>query len=531
MSSVPPNMPPTVPPRYDKAQWRAYREQQKAAWRAQRDAWKAQRHAWKTQYTGIYGPRVPSIVGPLLLVVAGVIALLIVTGRMDASAFWGWYGQWWPLLLIGAGLVLLGEWALDMHRGVPVRRKGSFVGILIFLAILGLCAAGCDHFWQWTHNNFGDNDFFNTFGLPEHDQNQAVSDVPISATGSVIILNPRGDVSISASDQPVMTFQVQEVAYAGSDAAAKRIFEAEALNVAKSGDVTIVKSPGDSHGKVNLTIGVPRTAKVTIKADRGDVTASGLGTGIDVTISHGDVHLNTIAGPIVAHLAKGEFSARDIQGDVTSAGPCTDVTLADIKGSVALNCDYFGQILLERVSSAVHLHSRSDIQLAQLDGDLTLTDDSLNVTQAKGPIHVVTQSRDVDLSQIEGDSDVEDRDGTIRIAPGDNYNVKAKNSKGDVEITLPPNASATVSGQTHNGDVVTDFGLTVNGEQDKTVSGRIGGGSAHITLSTDNGDLRIKKGSANEAAPTAPAAKADPNAPNERHLKSSKQLPAQPVTQ
>ena len=33
------------PPYDPKTQWRVYREQQKAAWRAQRDAWKAQRYA------------------------------------------------------------------------------------------------------------------------------------------------------------------------------------------------------------------------------------------------------------------------------------------------------------------------------------------------------------------------------------------------------------------------------------------------------------------------------------------------------
>ncbi|MGH9559831.1 MAG: DUF4097 family beta strand repeat-containing protein, partial [Terracidiphilus sp.] len=261
----------------------------------------------------------------------------------------------------------------------------------------------------------------------------------------------------------------------------------------------------------------------------GDVTAWELGDGIDVTAPHGDVHLNTITGSVLAHLSKGEFSARDVNGEVTSAGPCTDVTLSGIKGGVTLNCDYFGQINLERVSGPVHLHSRSDIQLAQLAGSLTLTDDSLNISQAKGPVRVVTQSRDVDLSQIDGDSDVEDRDGTIRIAPAGNYNVEAKNSKGDVEITLAPNASSTVNGQTHNGDIVTDFALAVSGEENKTVSGRIGGGTARITLSTDNGDLRIKKGSATVAA--APAATAAPNAPNAPHLKSSKALPAQPVTQ
>jgi hypothetical protein len=58
MSSIPPNMPPgggappPIPPYDPKTQWRVYREQQRAAWRAQRDAWKAQSHAWKAGYVG-----------------------------------------------------------------------------------------------------------------------------------------------------------------------------------------------------------------------------------------------------------------------------------------------------------------------------------------------------------------------------------------------------------------------------------------------------------------------------------------------
>src|SRR5580658_9269969 len=98
MSSVPPNTPPNTPPGgpppgyspYDpKTQWRIYREQQKAAWRAQRDAMRAQRYAAKAgYYGGVYTPRVPSIVGPIILIGVGVIAFLILTGHIAADGFW-----------------------------------------------------------------------------------------------------------------------------------------------------------------------------------------------------------------------------------------------------------------------------------------------------------------------------------------------------------------------------------------------------------------------------------------------------------
>ena len=51
-----------------------------------------------------------SIVGPILLIGIGVIALLIATGHLVAVDFWTWYGHWWPALLILAGLALLAEW-------------------------------------------------------------------------------------------------------------------------------------------------------------------------------------------------------------------------------------------------------------------------------------------------------------------------------------------------------------------------------------------------------------------------------------
>jgi len=51
-------------------------------------------------------------------------------------------GRWWPLLLILAGLGLLAEWAIDLRRETPVRRSGSFVGIIIFWRVLGFGAAG-----------------------------------------------------------------------------------------------------------------------------------------------------------------------------------------------------------------------------------------------------------------------------------------------------------------------------------------------------------------------------------------------------
>ena len=543
MSSVPPNMPPGGIPPYDpKTQWRVYREQQKAAWRAQRDAWKAQRYAWKAGYVGTYGPRVPSVVGPIILVAVGIIALFIATGHIAATDFWTWYAHWWPVLLIIAGLALLGEWALDLRRDTPVRRGGSFIGILILVAIIGLGASGWSNWWGPFRAQIGDNgdDFFNAFGQPQHDNDAQVLNTQIPANAAIEIQDPRGDISIASADTTSIQVEAHEVAFTNSDSEAKKIFAAEAPHVTVTGNAVLVKSDSNSSGRLNLTITVPHSAHVTVNSGRGDVTVAGLGAGVNVTSPHGDVHLSSITGSVQVHLAndKHDFSAHQVTGDITADGNCNDLTLSDTKGRVTINGEIFGEVHLESISGPVDIHtSVTDLQLAELTGDLTLNSDDLRVTEAKGPVHVVTHAKDVDLSQIYGDTHVENRDGRISVEPAGNYAVEAKNSKGDVELTLPPNASASIDGHTHNGDIVSDYELTISGDENKTVTGRVGGGGSKMVLTAENGDLRIKKGTgfstttstgSSEDVPKPPKA---PTAPNAPHLKAQKALPPQPVKQ
>ncbi len=524
--------PPPFPPYDSKTQWRAYREQQKAAWRAQREAWRAQQRAVKANYIGAYGPRIPSIVGPVILIAAGVIGLLALTGRINPGEFFGWYGHWWPMLLITAGLAMLAEWALDMRREVPVRRGGSFVGIIILLAILGVCASGWNHVRPW-FSEWGDhdNDFYNFFGLPEHDHDQKLVSAAIPGTPSIEIDNPRGDVSITAGDGSTVEVQAHELAYADSDSGANKIFDSEAAQLKVSGSAVTVKSNGNDSGRVNMAITVPRNARVTVETDKGDVTADGLGAGVKVT-AHGDVHLSEIAGLVEARFFDGkhDFSAHDVQGDVTSSGDLNDMTLSEIKGKVAQNGEILGDVHMETISGPIHLHtSVTDLQLAELPGDLTLDSDDLRVNEAKGQVRVVTHSKDVDLSQISGDSYVEDRDGSISVEPVGAYGVDAKNGKGDVEVTLPPNASAAVNARTRNGDIVSDFPMPSTEGENKLATFQIGSGGPKIVLSAENGDVRIKKGSALPPAPEAPPTPKQPTAPDAQHLKPSKGLPAQPV--
>jgi hypothetical protein len=114
--------------------------------------------------------------------------------------------------------------------------------------------------------------------------------------------------------------------------------------------------------------------------------------------------------------------------------------------------------------------------------------------------------------------------------------VEARNNKGDVEVTLPPNASATVNARTHNGDIVSDYSIPVTEGENKMATFKVGSGASRIVLSASNGDVRIKKGPGFPSAPSAasPAVPSPHKAPNltgTPRLKEPKIPPEKPVTQ
>jgi DUF4097 and DUF4098 domain-containing protein YvlB len=514
--------------------WRYQKDQNKAAWRAQRDAWKAQRDMARAQNRAT---RVPSVAGPIILILVGVIALLLITGRMNADIFWTALEKFWPMLLIGLGLVALAEWAIDLRRpNPPARHYGGFAWLMVLLVFLALSGEGWHHWWGPMRAQFGDDgdDFFNSLGQPQHSFDQAIDKVQIPANSQIEIQNPRGDIAISASDDANLIVQNHQIAFAGSDADAKKIFDSQQAHVTVSGNAVVIKVDSNSSGRTNLALSVPKSASVNVTTGHGGVTVAGIDGNVDVEVQHGDLETTAIKGHVHAHLANhGDFSAHDIGGDVSVEGDGGDLTLSDIHGKVTLQGDYTGDTHLERVDQAVHFHSsRTDLEFARLPGDMSLNSDSIHATQVAGPVRIIcSSSKDIELNQIYGDTHIEDHDGRVELGMAGSYAVEVKNRKGDVELSLPPGVSATVDARTRNGDIVSDFPLAISGDNDKTATGEIGKGGPRIELSTEHADLRLRKG--DDAGPLpgiqavpkvtskAPSAPKAPPAPGAPHLKAS----------
>lgn len=507
--------------------------------RAQRDQMRAQRQYWRYWH----GYRRSSIVGPVVLVTIGILALLLETGHLSPMAFWQWYARWWPILLIGVGLVSLAEYFWDRNNPYAGRRSlGGVVVLILLVAMLGWAAHARHVVWGPLGDQFGDNDdFFSMLG-EEHD-NDVQQDQAIPANATVNIQNPRGDVTVTTSTDDQIHVRAHQVVHTNSDSEAQKEFAEVTPKIVASGSNAVITIPGRDGVRVDLTVQLPEKSFATINAGRGDVTVEGLKNNADVTASHGDVKFDSIGGNVHARMSHGDFSAHQVEGQALVDGHADDVTLSEIKGAVVLDGEFYGDTHLEQVGSTVHFHSsRTDLDIPKLAGDLTMDSSDLTIGQSSGPVRITTRSKNIELSQVTGDTHIENSDGDVNVTSVSPLgNVQITNRSGGLTLTVPENASFTVNASTtEDDDLSTDFPLqtSTSGER-KTLQGTVGHGGVKLDLTTSHGNLELRKGSGNAIErsekpeppePPEPPAPPKGNAPV-KHLKAPSGTPAQPTVQ
>lgn len=521
--------PPPYSPRDARRQARDYA-------RAQRDQARAQRHYWRYWH----GYRRSSIVGPVVLVTIGIIALLLETGHLSPMHFWDWYARWWPILLIGVGLVSLAEYFWDRNNPYAGQRSiGGVVVLILLVAMLGWGTHARHMIWGPLSDQFGDNsdDFFSMLG-EEHD-NDVQLDQTIAPNGTVNVQNPRGDVTVTASSDGQMHVHAHEVVHS-SENDAQKAFTEVTPKIVTSGASTVITVPDRAGARVDLALEVPEKSFATIVAGHGDVTVEGLKNNADVTANHGDVKFDSIGGDVRARMDHGDFSAHMVDGHALVNGHADDVTLSEIKGPVVLDGEFYGDTHLEQVGSTVHFHSsRTDMDIPKLAGDMTMDSSDLTLGQVTGPLRIVTRSKNIEVSQVTGDAHIENSDGDVNVTSDSPLgNVQILNHSGELTLAVPENASFTVNASTtQDDDLETDFPLqmTTSGDR-KILEGTVGHGGVKLDLSTSHGNLELKKASSEPLSPPRPPKPPEPPQPPSRngpvkHLKVPNGSTAQPTVE
>ncbi len=510
-TNPPPYPPPPAGPPYG-PDWKYQRRILKDQARAQRDAMRIQRDIYRTQVRGM---RRGSIIGPICLVAIGIVFLLVQTGHLASYRLWDWYGRWWPLLLVGLGVVLLIEWIIDQKvqrdSQQPYIRRGTGGGVVTIVLVLifaGLFSSAVRHNHDFFVHGLSINpDNIDEFLGDKHESDQTF-DQDFPANTALSVTNPRGDVTVSGTstdNQIHISAHKQVFSRSDSDAATK----AQQLvpQITNSGGNFSITMPTSEGAHADLVITIPPHSPATVNANHGDVRVTDIQGPVTVTANHGDIDLSTITGPVNIHINNGgsSFSAQSITGPLMLEGHARDLTISDVHGPVSTT------------GGPIRFHtSRTDFQLARLDGDIDISPNSdLSANAAQGPVTLNTRNRNITLDQIAGDLSVTNRNGSVDLTSAPPIgNINVENRNGSVTMTLPEQASFTVQAQTNNGDVDNDFSLPDSGDDNhKTLTGTVGKGGSLIRITTSEGDISLKKASIHPLPPVPPRAPLPPGAP------------------
>jgi DUF4097 and DUF4098 domain-containing protein YvlB len=538
MAGYPPPYPPNQPYGFDpKQQARMAREQVKAQIRSQKAAFRAQRDLYRYQTrSALVGNRRSSILAPLLILSVGVIVLLMRLGRIPVSDFGDWYGRWWPILLVGAGVVLVAEWAFDQiprADGAPYVRRGIGGGaifLLILLTLTGVAAHTIHNRTFFTNGLVFNPDDIDEFFGEKHEMSGS-ADAAFPAGSSLAINNPHGDVTIvgkSGDNQIHVT--VNKSIYSSSDSDANSKAGILTPSITQSGSVVNVTLPWLRGGTADLDITVPDFAETTVTADHGDVAISAIHAPVNVTANHGDIELNSIIGAVTTRINHRDatFAAHQITGNVSVRGNADDMTVTDVTGQTTLEGEFYGDTHFERLHGPISFHtSRTQLNLVRLDGELNISPHSdLTGDQITGPTTLKTRSRNVTFDRIAGDLNVANSDGSVDVTGAPPLgNVTVENKNGEVNINVPEHSNFSVEAETKGGEIENDLNLkSTTSDNRAMVTGTVGHGGPRITVHTTHLDIGIHE---KETAPLAPSA---PPAPPAAPTPAPKPLPKPPIT-
>lgn len=448
-----------------------------------------------------------SLAGPVVLIIIGIVFLLKNLGW--SFPWWSLLADWWPLLLIIIGAIKLWEYYEAKRTGEYTSGVGGgLVVLMIFIIIFGLSMKGLKHVnnnmnWAELHDEFGlDDDMMNMFGHRAFTYDDEVTqDLPANA--SVKIVSDRGSVAVNAWDNNQVKVVTHKRVYANNDQDAQQVNSTTKPQIEVAGsNITInANTQGDGPKGVvtDLEIYLPRKVALDISTRRGDVNVTDRTADAHIDASRGDVSVDQITGNLNANLSHGSLHASKVTGNITLEGHIDDVVAMDVSGSLTVNGDVIDELKLSKIGKGVVFHSsRSDFELAKLDGDLDMDRTDMRADNVVGPTTMNLRTKDVQLDSVSGEFHLQGENGdvTVGFANKPLSNVQITTNHGDIRLTMPNNAGFQLDANTRNGNFSSDypeFGTSENKGNNAAVKGNVGKGNSKITVSTDVGDIDIRK--------------------------------------
>jgi len=218
-----------------------------------------------------------------------------------------------------------------------------------------------------------------------------------------------------------------------------------------------------TEADAELVVRVPDNVQLEVHQGVGDIAASGTTADLSLHGSSGEINVANTRGRLQVNTASGGMTIRGADGDLDLNSASGDIELENTR-SAHVDVD-----VASGGVRATGLRAES-ADLGSASGDIRVSDShvpDLKVHTASGSVRVVL-------------------DGELR-------DLDAESASGNVEIVVPSGFGAEIEMDTASGDIDSDFPISVTSQRRGHMRGTIGNGSAHLSLSTASGNVRLLK--------------------------------------
>lgn len=441
-----------------------------------------------------------SITGPVVMVVIGCIFLINNIWR--DIPLWSLIVDYWPLLLIGMGLLGLFEVLYHASQGAPIPARSPIGagGILWMVMLLAFVS------WASNHGHLQIGPFTNGFGILG---NMYEYDVNVSGASQgvtrVVLDGLHGNLSLKGEDGGDVKVSGRKSVRAFSRTDADRANDQTPIQVERQGDLLIIREDTSKNLKMisvsaDLDITIPRGMSVETRGRSGDLTVDDIAGEVSVGTGHGDIRLSNIGKDVKVESTRGNLiRVTDAKGKVDLEGPRGgDVQLENIAGEVTVKGEYSGTLEFKALTKSLHFQSeKSDFHVEGVPGTISLDLSELKMADVTGPVHFSTSTRDITATDVTNGLEIAVQHGDIQVtqtkAPLPKLDIHSHN--GDVTLSIPEKSIFELDGRTGQGEVTNDFGDALKSEQNgraATIKGKQGSGP-EIRLDTDRGAVTVKK--------------------------------------
>ncbi|HUY40806.1 MAG TPA: DUF4097 family beta strand repeat-containing protein [Candidatus Dormibacteraeota bacterium] len=216
---------------------------------------------------------------------------------------------------------------------------------------------------------------------------------------------------------------------------------------------------------------------------------------------HAHVRVSNVSGPIVIvpwNRHEIDIVARKHAGNVTALRRTTinvtrdTIPATDVEISTHYQHDgfFFWGESGAGVDYTIHVPRDISLQLANVSGDVS-------VSGMQGAVEINEVSGEVTASGVGGDLSVNAVSGDVNASMlhmTGNDRAEIQTVSGSVTLAVPPSSNASVSAQSISGGFHSDFPIPSHRQTvGVSADGRIGNGSATISLKTISGDMHLTR--------------------------------------